>query len=734
MHRAALLFAVAAALWSAEAFAQCQSGAKYCSATICCNPPKTVCVSEGNGDYACCSTEYPVGCSDGQHCGRTQQACDCYTQGKEPCGSGCMPKGGVCCDDSTSGSSSGTYCGAGLQCGCGGCMPAGSVCCGNGKTCPSGKECKCGGCVDPGSVCCSDGKTCPSDTACDSCGCIPQGGSCCGTGACGSSTVCCNDLKCIPSGTACCSNGNYCPASLQCNGTQCGGAAQTRPASCPPAGYPTYTVSCSSGAYCCPLGTSCGPTAGQCFASTSTATITPSPVRPRTDAGATSFTTDAGGGPVGELKWGCSASAGGGALWALLLLVPLALRRRRWTGAALALVLCAPLAAQAQGAKGEACTEGRVKGPDTAGHCCWPNQVWSNLRNTCVGIPACPSNLRAEGESCVVSCPPGQAVSPDTQGRCCWPGQVWSSSRNLCVGIPTCPAGQRAEGESCVVACPPGQLATADTQGRCCWPNQVWSNSRQACMGTPTCPEGYAAAGAECVAQAAAAPVQPAPGQPPLVDSGPQPVDTSPPPDAAPVPMDTAPVPMDSAPVPVDAAPVPVDSGPIAASPTPARAVLVEAREQEELRRSLWVLGVDFLIDMSSGRFGLRLRTDIPLGRSHFPGQLGFGLGILPPSFMSPTTNTAWAIPAEITFGWRIPLGGPPRVHLVPRAGLTPHLMLSDRGVELGLKVLIGIGGRLNFGSSLGLNLGFDALIPVARTGGPPATGFVWLTTIGISV
>lgn len=716
MHRAALLFAVAAALFAAEAGAQCLSGAKYCSSTVCCNPPKTVCVSEGNGDYACCSTEYPVGCSDGQHCGRTQQACDCYTQGKEPCGGGCMPKGSVCCDDSASGSSSGTYCGSGQQCGCGGCMPAGSVCCGNGKTCPSGKECKCGGCVDPGSVCCSDGKTCPSNTACDCGGCVPQGSVCCGAGACDGTSACCNDQRCIPTGTNCCANGTYCPGGLQCpvTGTQCSTGGPTRTTTCPA----THPIYCSTGNYCCPSGTSCG-SGGLCVVNTSSLTTTPIASQPRRDAGTTGFTTDAGGGPVGELKWGCSASAGGGALWALLLLVPLALRRRRWAIAAL--VLCAPLAAQAQGAKGEACTEGRVKGPDTAGHCCWPNQVWSNLRNTCVGIPVCPSNLRAEGESCVVSCPPGQAVSPDTQGRCCWPGQVWSSSRNLCVGIPTCPAGQRAEGEACVVACPPGQLATADTQGRCCWPNQVWSNSRQACMGTPTCPEGYAASGAECVAQAAPAPVQPAPGQPPLVDSGPQPIDAAPPPDAAPVPMDAAPVP-------VDAAPVPVDSAPTVASPTSARTVLAEAKEQEELRRSLWVLGVDFLIDMSSGRFGLRLRTDIPLGRSHFPGQLGFGLGIMPPSFMSPTTNTAWAIPAEITFGWRIPLGGPPRLHLVPRAGLVGHLMASDRGADFGLKVLIGVGARLNFGSSFGINLGFDALIPAVRS------GFVWLTTIGISV
>lgn len=384
------------------------------------------------------------------------------------------------------------------------------------------------------------------------------------------------------------------------------------------------------------------------------------------------------------------------------------------------LLLAAPLAAQAQAkapaAKEAACTDGKVKSPDTQGHCCWPNQVWSSLRNTCVGIPACPAGMTTEGENCTVSCPAGQAVSPDTQGHCCYPNQVWSSSRNLCVGIPACPQGMRAEGETCAVACQvAGQVVTPDTQGHCCWPNQVWSNSRFACMGVPTCPDGLTVQGTECVAPA------PPPEPAPVATPEPAPVAT---PEPVPVPADAAPVPMDAAPVPIDG------STPSYTAPSTQVAVQQTRAEQEEaaLKRSLWALGVDFLMDMSSGRFGLRLRTDIPLVRGHWVPFLGFGVGILPPSFTLATNNATWAIPLEATVGMRIPLLTPePRFHIIPRAGATGFLLTSPRP-QFGLKVLLGVGGRVNFGSSFGVNLGVDLLIPAV------GTGFVWLTTLGISV
>lgn len=48
------------------------------------------------------------------------------------------------------------------------------------------------------------------------------------------------------------------------------------------------------------------------------------------------------------------------------------------------------------------------------------------------------------------SCPTGKTVGPDTAGHCCWPGQVYSVSRSVCVGVPwSCPPGTRASGEEC---------------------------------------------------------------------------------------------------------------------------------------------------------------------------------------------------------------------------------------------------------------------------------------------
>ena len=102
-----------------------------------------------------------------------------------------------------------------------------------------------------------------------------------------------------------------------------------------------------------------------------------------------------------------------------------------------------------------ACPDGQVIGPDTQGHCCWPQQAWSPSRNVCAGIPACPPPLRAEGQTCVASCPEGMAVGADTEGNCCWPGQVWATSQRRCVGVPQCPAGLTASGETCVTATAP---------------------------------------------------------------------------------------------------------------------------------------------------------------------------------------------------------------------------------------------------------------------------------------
>jgi hypothetical protein len=61
-------------------------------------------------------------------------------------------------------------------------------------------------------------------------------------------------------------------------------------------------------------------------------------------------------------------------------------------------------------------------------------------------------------------------VSADTAGRCCWPGQVWSNTRQSCIGIPQCPTGLAPQGEACVTAraapapSPPAAAAAAAAQ------------------------------------------------------------------------------------------------------------------------------------------------------------------------------------------------------------------------------------------------------------------------------
>jgi len=126
------------------------------------------------------------------------------------------------------------------------------------------------------------------------------------------------------------------------------------------------------------------------------------------------------------------------------------------------------------------------------------------------------------------ACPHGQSVTVDTAEHCCWANQAWSNARQNCVGIPLCPEGYEVQGEACqVVACGEGKLRSEDTFGNCCWPNQAWSNSRRLCVGIPACPAGFFAQGEECLKTTAVAPpvppvvapsvVEPSVVEPPLV-------------------------------------------------------------------------------------------------------------------------------------------------------------------------------------------------------------------------
>ena len=98
------------------------------------------------------------------------------------------------------------------------------------------------------------------------------------------------------------------------------------------------------------------------------------------------------------------------------------------------------------------CPGGQSITVDTDGHCCWPAQVWSHARGRCVGVPQCAAGFVAKKERCqlISQCPPGQRVDADTSGHCCFPDQAWSQLNHRCVGVPTCEDGWVVAGETCV--------------------------------------------------------------------------------------------------------------------------------------------------------------------------------------------------------------------------------------------------------------------------------------------
>jgi hypothetical protein len=165
------------------------------------------------------------------------------------------------------------------------------------------------------------------------------------------------------------------------------------------------------------------------------------------------------------------------------------------------------------------CPEGQEKNQDTAGHCCWPNQVWGDKQ--CVGIPsACPDGyeVSAKNQTCrLIPCPTGFKRVRDGI-HCCWPGQGWKSADGTCVGVPsscpkhftvdaegqtcTCPDGYNLDGEKNTCEpppCDPGQKRMKDGL-HCCWPGQAWRSSDNVCAGIPTkCPTDMHPDGENCV-------------------------------------------------------------------------------------------------------------------------------------------------------------------------------------------------------------------------------------------
>jgi hypothetical protein len=123
------------------------------------------------------------------------------------------------------------------------------------------------------------------------------------------------------------------------------------------------------------------------------------------------------------------------------------------TGRSVALALAGALAMfVSRTAQAQACSDGKVRNEDTAGHCCWEGQVWAN--NKCIGVPrACPSGWSPDPkkEGCSLNaCANGMVRPPNGKTHCCWPGQAWSTLNGACVGNAKCPKGFEQRGDACV--------------------------------------------------------------------------------------------------------------------------------------------------------------------------------------------------------------------------------------------------------------------------------------------
>ena len=108
----------------------------------------------------------------------------------------------------------------------------------------------------------------------------------------------------------------------------------------------------------------------------------------------------------------------------------------------------APAATPAPPPPAPSCSAGQEITVDTAGHCCWPGQVW--VQGACIGVPTrCPYGYTPTADSCGLNaCAEGMTRAQDGL-HCCWPGQGWSVSRSVCVGTPSCPSWHTVSGESC---------------------------------------------------------------------------------------------------------------------------------------------------------------------------------------------------------------------------------------------------------------------------------------------
>jgi hypothetical protein len=130
---------------------------------------------------------------------------------------------------------------------------------------------------------------------------------------------------------------------------------------------------------------------------------------------------------------------------------------------------------------------------------CMPDETRD--ANGCCVAPGAASATSAVG------CPGGQEIGPDTQGHCCWPQQAWNGEQ--CVGRPaSCLPDWTLSDAGCALpSCDRGRVRASDGV-HCCWQGQAWSTTQKQCIGVPSCPDGLARRDATCDSPATAAPVQ----------------------------------------------------------------------------------------------------------------------------------------------------------------------------------------------------------------------------------
>jgi hypothetical protein len=82
------------------------------------------------------------------------------------------------------------------------------------------------------------------------------------------------------------------------------------------------------------------------------------------------------------------------------------------------------------------CPLGKVRGFDTHGQCCWPEQAFSTAKSRCVGTPACPDGHKASGEDCAV------VVAASTRGTETRVGEAKAPTQDVKPGSPPQPTPQ----------------------------------------------------------------------------------------------------------------------------------------------------------------------------------------------------------------------------------------------------------------------------------------------------